>query len=92
MTVKEIALQAPPAGPIRFIDQQMFNNNLDIDGGTHVNPSTLSVTVTPAVTMRVAQISTPGGDFELIERALPEPNARQVRMKVHACEVCHSEL
>lgn len=38
MTVKEMPLQAPPAGPIRFADQQMFNNNLDIDGRTHVNP------------------------------------------------------
>ena len=28
--------------------------------------------------MKAAQISRPGGDFELVERAIPEPGARQV--------------
>jgi D-arabinose 1-dehydrogenase-like Zn-dependent alcohol dehydrogenase len=41
--------------------------------------------------MRVAQISRPGGDFEIVERPVPEPGAGEVRMKVEACGVCHSD-
>jgi D-arabinose 1-dehydrogenase-like Zn-dependent alcohol dehydrogenase len=41
--------------------------------------------------MRAAQISRPGGPFELVERDLPEPAAGQVRIKVQACGVCHSD-
>ena len=54
--------------------------------------STLRVAVRPAVTMKVAQISRPGGDFEFVERKIPEPNAGQVRLKVLACGVCHSDV
>jgi len=42
--------------------------------------------------MKVAQISRPGGDFEFVERKIPEPNAGQVRLKVLACGVCHSDV
>jgi len=42
--------------------------------------------------MRVAQISRPGGDFEIVEREIPNPGAGQVRIKVQACGVCHSDL
>jgi len=42
--------------------------------------------------MKVAQISKPGGDFEFVEREIPEPNAGQVRIKVQACGVCHSDV
>jgi D-arabinose 1-dehydrogenase-like Zn-dependent alcohol dehydrogenase len=41
--------------------------------------------------MKAAQISKPGGDWELIERDLPEPGTGQVRVKVEACGVCHSD-
>jgi D-arabinose 1-dehydrogenase-like Zn-dependent alcohol dehydrogenase len=41
--------------------------------------------------MTVAQISKPGGDFELIERDTPEPGPGQVRIKVEACGICHSD-
>ena len=41
--------------------------------------------------MKVAQISKPGGDFELVERDVPEPSAAQVRVKVEACGICHSD-
>jgi D-arabinose 1-dehydrogenase-like Zn-dependent alcohol dehydrogenase len=41
--------------------------------------------------MKVAQISKPGGDFELIERDIPEPGPGQVRIKVEACGICHSD-
>ena len=42
--------------------------------------------------MMVAQISKPGGDFEIVEREIPEPGTGQVRIKVQACGVCHSDL
>lgn len=41
--------------------------------------------------MTVAQISKAGGDFELVERDIPEPGAGQVRIKVEACGICHSD-
>lgn len=41
--------------------------------------------------MRVAQISKAGGDFEIVERPIPEPQAGWVRIKVTACGICHSD-
>src|SRR2546428_5456260 len=41
--------------------------------------------------MKAAQISKPGGNWELIERDIPEPSAGQVRVKVEACGICHSD-
>jgi D-arabinose 1-dehydrogenase-like Zn-dependent alcohol dehydrogenase len=41
--------------------------------------------------MRAAQISRPGGSFELVEREIPLPAAGQVRVKVQACGICHSD-
>ncbi len=43
-------------------------------------------------TMSVAQISKPGADFEIVEREIPTPGEGQVRIKVQACGVCHSDL
>jgi D-arabinose 1-dehydrogenase-like Zn-dependent alcohol dehydrogenase len=40
--------------------------------------------------MKVAQIPK-AGVFEIVEREIPEPGARQVRIKVKACGVCHSD-
>src|SRR5439155_1311202 len=34
--------------------------------------------------MKAVQISKPGGDFEVVERNIPEPGAGQVRVKVEA--------
>jgi len=42
-------------------------------------------------TMRVAQISKPNAAFEIVERPIPEPGAGQVRVKVQACGICHSD-
>jgi D-arabinose 1-dehydrogenase-like Zn-dependent alcohol dehydrogenase len=42
-------------------------------------------------TMRVVQVSHPSGPFEIVERKLPEPGAGSVRIKVHACGICHSD-
>lgn len=41
--------------------------------------------------MRAVQVSTAGGPFELVEREIPTPLAGQVRIKVEACGVCHSD-
>ncbi len=38
-----------------------------------------------------AQISKAGGDFELVEREIPQPGKGEVRIKVQACGVCHSD-
>jgi D-arabinose 1-dehydrogenase-like Zn-dependent alcohol dehydrogenase len=43
-------------------------------------------------TMKVAQISKAGADFEIVEREIPKPDAGQVRIKVQACGVCHSDV
>jgi D-arabinose 1-dehydrogenase-like Zn-dependent alcohol dehydrogenase len=41
--------------------------------------------------MRSVQVSKPKGPFEIVERDIPEPNAAQVRIKVQACGICHSD-
>jgi D-arabinose 1-dehydrogenase-like Zn-dependent alcohol dehydrogenase len=41
--------------------------------------------------MRSAQITRPGGPFELVERDIPQPTAGQVRIKIQACGICHSD-
>src|SRR6478752_1718313 len=41
--------------------------------------------------MKAAQVSKPGGNFEILERPIPEPGRAQVRIKVEACGVCHSD-
>jgi D-arabinose 1-dehydrogenase-like Zn-dependent alcohol dehydrogenase len=45
-----------------------------------------------SVRMKAAQISKANGDFEVVERELPEPGAAQVRVKVEACGICHSDV
>src|SRR2546421_2431655 len=45
-----------------------------------------------STTIKAAQIGKAGGDFELMEREIPEPGARQVRVKVEACGICHSDV
>jgi D-arabinose 1-dehydrogenase-like Zn-dependent alcohol dehydrogenase len=42
--------------------------------------------------MKVAQVSNPGANFQIVEREIPEPRAGQVRIKVQACGVCHSDV
>src|SRR5258707_7342859 len=42
--------------------------------------------------MKVAQVSGPGADFQIVEREIPEPHAGYVRIKVQACGVCHSDV
>jgi D-arabinose 1-dehydrogenase-like Zn-dependent alcohol dehydrogenase len=42
--------------------------------------------------MKAAQIPRPGADFQIVEREIPKPAAGQVRIKVQACGVCHSDV
>ncbi len=41
--------------------------------------------------MKAVQVSKPGGNFEVVERPIPEPERMQVRIKVEACGICHSD-
>src|SRR5882672_11190103 len=43
-------------------------------------------------TMKTAQISKPGGEWELVERPISEPAPGHVRVKVEACGICHSDV
>ena len=42
--------------------------------------------------MKAVQISKPGGDFELVERDVPEAGPGQARIKVQSCGICHSDV
>src|SRR5271166_2470370 len=42
--------------------------------------------------MRAVQVPKAGGDFQIVEREIPKPGVGQVRLKVQACGVCHSDV
>ena len=42
--------------------------------------------------MKVAQVVKAGGNFEIVEREVPQPGPHEVRVKVEACGICHSDL
>ncbi len=42
-------------------------------------------------TIRVVQVPSAGAPFELVERERPEPGYGEVRVRVEACGVCHSD-
>jgi NADPH:quinone reductase-like Zn-dependent oxidoreductase len=42
--------------------------------------------------MKAVQIPKAGADFQIVEREIPTPGAGQVRIKVQACGVCHSDM
>jgi D-arabinose 1-dehydrogenase-like Zn-dependent alcohol dehydrogenase len=52
----------------------------------------MATTAVSVGTMKVAQVSKPGANFQIVEREIPEPGAGQVRIKVQACGVCHSDV
>src|SRR5574341_128366 len=43
-------------------------------------------------TMKVAQVSKPGAGFQMVEREIPVPGAGEVRVRVQACGICHSDV
>jgi D-arabinose 1-dehydrogenase-like Zn-dependent alcohol dehydrogenase len=42
--------------------------------------------------MRAVQVISAGGPFNLVEREIPDPAPRQVRIRIEACGVCHSDV
>ena len=42
--------------------------------------------------MKAVQVGKPGGSFEVVERNIPDPSRGQVRIKVEACGICHSDV
>ena len=41
--------------------------------------------------MKAVQVSKANGPFEVVERDVPEPGPGQIRVKVEACGICHSD-
>ena len=52
----------------------------------------MATTTVAVATMKVAPVSKPGADFQIVEREIPIPGAGHVRIKVQACGVCHSDV
>ena len=52
----------------------------------------MAKTKVATVPMKVAQVPNPGADFQIVEREIPTPDTGQVRIKVQACGVCHSDV
>ena len=48
-------------------------------------------TAVAVATMKVAQVVKPDAGLQVVEREIPEPGAGEVRIKVQACGVCHSD-
>jgi D-arabinose 1-dehydrogenase-like Zn-dependent alcohol dehydrogenase len=51
----------------------------------------MMATTVAVATMKVAQVAKPGADLQIVEREVPDPGPGQVRIKVQACGVCHSD-
>ena len=49
-------------------------------------------TTVAITTMKAAQVAKAGADFSIVEREIPKPDPGQVRIKVKACGVCHSDV
>jgi D-arabinose 1-dehydrogenase-like Zn-dependent alcohol dehydrogenase len=41
--------------------------------------------------MKAVQVTKPGADFDIVEREIPQPGPGQVRIRVQACGICHSD-
>ncbi len=42
--------------------------------------------------MKAVQVTKPGVGFEVVDRPIPQPGRGQVRIRVDACGICHSDL
>ena len=51
----------------------------------------MPATKVATASMTVAQVPKAGVGFQIVEREIPAPGAGQVRIKVQACGVCHSD-
>jgi D-arabinose 1-dehydrogenase-like Zn-dependent alcohol dehydrogenase len=52
----------------------------------------MATTRVPIAPMKVAQVPKAGGDLQIVEREIPTPSAGEVRIKVQACGICHSDV
>jgi len=52
----------------------------------------MATTAISTGTMKVVHVSSPGAEFQIVEREIPKPGAGQVRIKVQACGICHSDM
>jgi D-arabinose 1-dehydrogenase-like Zn-dependent alcohol dehydrogenase len=52
----------------------------------------MTTTTVAVATMKSAQVPRPGAKFQIAEREILEPAPGQVRIKVQACGVCHSDV
>jgi len=52
----------------------------------------MGTTTIAAATMRAMQVPQPGAAFGMVEREIPSPGFQEVRIKVQACGVCHSDV
>src|SRR5678815_5614522 len=78
--------------PAHFLDRPLAGVAKNL---RHYCVSTIKdqeVTSIMKMKMKATQISKPGGDLELVERDVPEPRPGQVRVKVEACGICHSDM
>ncbi len=41
--------------------------------------------------MKAVQVRSPGADFELVNRQIPEPRENEVLLRVDACGICHGD-
>jgi len=42
--------------------------------------------------MKAAQVPKPGADFQVVDREIPRPEMGQVRIRIRACGICHSDV
>src|ERR1700730_5600258 len=52
----------------------------------------MATTQAAVVPMKAAPVPKPGADFQIVEREIPKPGAGEVRIKVQACGICHSDV
>lgn len=52
----------------------------------------MAATKQSKASMKVVQVPAAGGDFQIVERQIPEPSAGHVRIRVQACGICHSDV
>lgn len=41
--------------------------------------------------MKAAQLTEPGGEFQIVDLEIPEPTDNEILVKVEACSICHSD-
>ena len=41
--------------------------------------------------MKAIQVRSPGADFELVDKPIPDPREHEVLIKVEACGICHGD-